>query len=177
MSTKLRLSLFAIVCLSQLIFAGLGIARYEHVLSAGTRYRFETAPVDPLDLFRGRYVQLSFTQERCPLPLPHGEIEDHKAYAVLGVDDRGFAKVTSLVAAPPSKGDYVAVTAYSDYGANEQGTRLSFAFDRFYAEEHRAPELERRYRDQARDSSTAPAYALVRVLDGVAVLEDLRLQD
>lgn len=176
MNPRLRIILFAVTAIAQLLVAGMGIARYEFALQQGTAYRFETAPVDPVDLFRGRYVQLSFAAERSTLPLP-SDTTDGQAYAVLGTDDRGFAKIVDLRATPPSQGDYIRVTAYSDFGPNAEGSRLQFAFDRFYAEESKAPELERRYRDHAANSDAKPAYAVVRVLDGVAVLEDLHIDD
>ena len=36
------------------------IFRSERVLSGGQAFKFKTAPVDPVDAFRGRYIALNF---------------------------------------------------------------------------------------------------------------------
>ena len=176
MSTRLRLGLFVLACATQLAAAGLGIARHERALRLGATYRFEAAPIDPVDLMRGHYVQLSFVAERSSLPLP-ADMQDGQAYALLGVDERGFAKVAALSATPPANGDYVRVTAYSAFRPDAEGSRLQFPFDRFYVEESKAPDLERRYREQTSSPNAKPAYAIVHVLEGLAVLDDLHFED
>ncbi|MGD8863651.1 MAG: GDYXXLXY domain-containing protein [Myxococcales bacterium] len=194
MTTRRTLALFAIVCLAQLALAASGIARHELVLVRGTAYRFETAPVDPVDLFRGRYVRLDFRAARVDLPLPEGHAG--MVYAVLGVDDRGFAHVTELRTTPPERGDYLHVrawtaprplaptrtpgqpplpTADAPNAPVELQTRLELPFTRFYMEESAAPEAERRYREQSTDPDAPPAYAVVYVHDGEAVMQSLEL--
>lgn len=170
MSRNVTLVLFGLLCVAQLAAAGSGIARSELALRRGTPYRFETAPVDPLDLFRGRYVRLDFTAERSELELPAGA-RGH-VYAVLGTDARGFAVVEQLRTSEPEGGDYLRVDASRDFRDGEaRGTRLSFPFDRFFMEESKARAAERLYAERAR--GTRPAYARVRVHAGLAVLEDL----
>src|SRR3546814_13529022 len=43
-------------------------ARSEYVLRNGARYYLRTAPVDPVDAFRGRYVDLQFADIEGALP-------------------------------------------------------------------------------------------------------------
>src|SRR3546814_20471044 len=43
-------------------------ARSEYVLRNGARYYLRTAPVDPVDAFRGRYVALQFADIEVALP-------------------------------------------------------------------------------------------------------------
>ncbi|MDD9938834.1 MAG: GDYXXLXY domain-containing protein [Myxococcales bacterium] len=173
MSPRISLGLFGLLCAVQLFVAGSSIARHELALRRGTPYRFETAPVDPLDLFRGRYVQLRFEAEVVPLPLPDALRGEH-VYAVLSEDARGFARITKLQAEPPTRGDYLHVRAVPSFrGPGEPATLLTLPFDRFYMEESLAPDAERLYRERARGA--APAYAIVRVHEGLPVLEDLHV--
>lgn len=193
MTPRRRFLLLAVVCLAQLALAASGIARHELVLRRGTPYRFETAPVDPVDLFRGRYVQLDFRAATVALPLPPDH--DGRVYAVLGVDDRGFARITELRTTPPSHADYLHVRAWpapqpvallpSDRPpshprpdtSRQAHTRLDLPFGRYYMEESAAKEAERRYLEQQRDPDAPPAYAVVHVHDGEAVMVDLKLAD
>ena len=51
---------FAALALAQLAAPLLQIAKYEAVIAYGAEYKFKTAPVDPPDVLRGRYVALDF---------------------------------------------------------------------------------------------------------------------
>ena len=66
------------------------IYKRESVLHHGRVFKFQTAPVDPVDAFRGRYVALSFQAE-------HRSRERSLSagtplWAVLTEDDNGFAE-------------------------------------------------------------------------------------
>jgi len=66
-----RLIVFVLVAFAQLAVPGSLIWKREHTLRQGNVWKFRTAPVDPVDVFRGRYVALHFeveTQEISPPP-------------------------------------------------------------------------------------------------------------
>lgn len=52
--------LLVLLCVIQLAVPAFMIVRREHALSMGRAFKFRTAPVDPYDAYRGRYVALNF---------------------------------------------------------------------------------------------------------------------
>jgi uncharacterized membrane-anchored protein len=56
MSGRIKIAVLAALSIAQIGAAGWSIARYETILASGTPYKIRTAPVDPADAFRGRYV-------------------------------------------------------------------------------------------------------------------------
>src|SRR3546814_15739493 len=53
-------------------------ARSEYVLRNGARYYLRTAPVDPADAFRGRYVALQFADIEVELPAYRKSVAEGK---------------------------------------------------------------------------------------------------
>ena len=56
---KLLITSFILLCLVQTAVPLSMIARREFTLRNGRVYKFKTAPVDPYDAFRGRFVALA----------------------------------------------------------------------------------------------------------------------
>jgi len=173
--------LFVVVALVQLTVAANHLWRSEWTLRTGKPYKFRTRPVDPYDAFRGRYVALAF--EQCELPW-EGEVPRESFvdswYAVLSEDANGFAKVLRLTPVRPEGGDFLRVKTTSMTISPDKSNfvRYSFSFDRFYMEERKAPKVERIYRDNNRWGGTnRTTYAVVRVRNGVGVIEDLFVGD
>ncbi|MHA7834769.1 MAG: GDYXXLXY domain-containing protein [Algiphilus sp.] len=149
------------------------IQRYQQVVDHGTAYRFRTAPVDPVDPFRGRYVTLQFTAAEVAVPAGTTYPSDQVLYAPITVEANGFA-----VLQPPRRqlpeGDYLRVRIA--HRIDSTRLRLRLPFDRYYLNERLAPEAERLAREAMRAdraTSLAPSWAVVRVLEGEAVLTEL----
>lgn len=160
---NLRLLLFIPLAVVQLTVPGWMINRQEQILHHGREFKFKTAPVDPYDAFRGRYVALLFAVASSS---DHGT--NRKVWVRFDVDDKGFAKIreeseTSLA------GDDVVM-------ATRRGDTLHFPFDRYYMEEHAASKAEAAYRTNSR-SEHQKAYAIVRILNGQAAIEELYIDD
>jgi uncharacterized membrane-anchored protein len=66
-SPRRRLVFWMLVAVQALVPLGL-IGWNEIALARGTEVTLRTVPVDPVDLFRGRYVTLSYEISRLPLP-------------------------------------------------------------------------------------------------------------
>jgi len=169
-SSRIVLALFAAVALLQLAVATSQLWRSEWTLRTGKPYKFKTAPVDPYDAFRGRYVALAFEQREAPWEGGARARRGDSAYAVLSEDADGFARVARLTPERPESGDYFRVK--TGYSSKSNHVSFSFSFDRFYMEERKATEAERVYRENSRNT-----YAVVRVRDGVGVIEDLFVGD
>lgn len=189
MSARLKIAILAALSVAQLGAAGWSIARYETILSSGTLYKIRTAPVDPADAFRGRYVTV---QPSITIPAPIAtETKDlldsvrdgsRTAYAKLAADAEGFAQAAGIVPEEPRSGDYLKIAgAWPTWTPRTEDPNTSdltaytirFSFDRYYMTEAAAPRAQQEY-DQAAARNAAPrAWLTVRVMNGVAVIEGL----
>jgi uncharacterized membrane-anchored protein len=145
----------------------------EMTLRDGQQFRFRTAPVDPYDPFRGRFVALNLDAASVPLPKDMKLKYRQKVLVRLAVDEAGFAYCRDIVSKPTQEGTYLTARVQS---WNKKTVRLQLPFDRYYAEEDLAPEIERAYRAHSRRSKQE-AFITVRVRDGHGVLEELYIAD
>lgn len=166
---------FALLALAAVLQWALPVSlavQSERTLREGTRYYLRTAPVDPVDAFRGRYVALSFEGLRVAAPAGAGLQAGDRVCVPLTTGPDRFVRFGAPQREPPTQGDYlVARIAWIDAA---QVATLRLPFDRYYLEERAAPAAERAYRDAHRASAErSDAYVSVRVRDGHAVLEEL----
>ncbi|MFO7818832.1 MAG: GDYXXLXY domain-containing protein [Halanaerobacter sp.] len=173
MHQKFIIGLFILLAVIQLAVPGVMIAKRELTLKNGEEFKFITAPVDPYDAFRGRYVSLNFSQSQIPLSQDL-EIERNQwVYAHLKKDKAGFAKIHKITLDPPAKEDYLKVKVrYIDKRREE--VNLELPFDRYYLEEDVAKVAEKYYQQLSRREEIA-SYVVVRVDSGFGVLEELYL--
>lgn len=166
-----RLLLFAVVALAQLGVPAGAVWMRSQTLSKGRLWKFRTAPVDPIDAVRGRYVALAFAAEKVPQAeaLPPRSA----AYAFLKEGSDGFAVVDHL-SNTSGHGDNVIKVEPGSWWKGEQ--HVSFPFDRFWVTEKIAPAAERAYAAGTRPEKEN-AYVTVRVHDGDAALEQLYIDD
>ncbi|MBI2424815.1 MAG: GDYXXLXY domain-containing protein [Candidatus Hydrogenedentes bacterium] len=169
-----RWALFAVMAVAQLAVPFSMIYQREQILSQGAPYKFRCGPVDPYDAFRGRYVALTLLDTT----LEHWKGEpfngDRPVYALLGLDEQGFAKIADVRYTKPGSGDYLRVTAYA-FGGDDISLQVTLPFDRYYMDEFQAPAAEIAYRNEAR--SEEGAHVVVRVRKGEGVIEGLYLGD
>lgn len=167
--TRLSAGLLGLAVFAQLAVPAWMIAERERVLRHGEVFKFRTAPVDPYDAFRGRYVALRFEESSVPA-MPGLEIVGGMRLCVAvtnGAD--GFARYGAATREPPATGAWIRVKAW--YSTRDR-IQLQPPTDRFYMNEDDAPDAEAAYRDSSRVSNRT-AYAQMRVLGGNAAIEDL----
>ena len=161
-----------LICLQIIVPVSMIIKR-ESTLKNGVAFRFKTAPVDPYDAFRGRYVALRVEINKVSKPegvdLKYGQ----KVFAQLAVDENGLAKVSGISLERPKDPAYL--TATVAYPTGDDVT-LNLPIDRYYMEEKAAPRAEQVYREHSRRDKQ-DAYVIVRVMDGFAVVEGLYVGD
>jgi uncharacterized membrane-anchored protein len=145
--------------------------RSELTLRDGTRYYLRTAPVDPADPFRGRYVTLSFAGAQAAVASADGLRHGDRVYVPIRTGGDRYAVFGTASRAPPADGDYLVAQVDSFVAPGTVTLRLPF--DRYYLDERAAPAAERAYRDANRRDSTHEAYVSIRVRDGHAALEEL----
>jgi len=172
MNKLLGLALALLFLLQMAVPAGM-IAGRELTLRKGEPFRFRTAPVDPYDPFRGRFVALNLEAARAPRPNGVELKYRQKVFALLAVDEAGFAYCSGIVVERPTEGDYLSARIAS---FDKEQVRLQLPFDRYYAEEQLAPEIERAYRANSRRDEQ-DAFIAVRVRQGRGVLEELYIGD
>ena len=174
---------------------GFMIIRREMALSNGVVCRFLTAPVDPYDAFRGRYVALDIAEANsrlCDREYARGQ----RIYAVIGEGTNGYSVIERLTPRPEE--DAVRIQTRVSYcqkdyrqlpaGTNDAArtwhekhvptgqyrVHFSLPFERFYMDEKLAPEAEKAYLDASR-RGRQEGVVVVRVWRGLGVIEDLEL--
>lgn len=172
---KRNARIFIAVAVAQLVLLSWGVITRERVLRQGEVFLFRTAPVDPRDPFRGEYVRLDFAAERGRWVFPDSlDRSTTRLHAVLAKDTAGHAQITHLRTTPPADGAYITVRPNQWQGKVVYGVDLPL--DRYYLKEGEGPRTEDllagRF-DDDRPEEPLPAVAVVRVLNGRAVLEDL----
>lgn len=131
---RLRIVIFIFVALLQLgVPAMLAWGRIQ-TLAHGRVWKFKTAPVDPEDIVRGRYVALRFAAATI---LSHDEAYQKSAAGtkvsfVLKEDADGFAKI-ERISEKPLSGDNVIIGEISYFLDEEEG--VIFPFNRFWVTE------------------------------------------
>lgn len=165
--SKLRLIIFLVVALAQISVPASMIWKRQRTLREGRLWKFRTAPVDPVDAIRGRYLALRFEAEEFPRskPLEYWET----VYVRLKEDANGFAVVDEVSEA--STGDEDTIRADSR-GYYEGKQRVRFSFDRLWVTEASAVAAEKAYAEHSRREKI-DAYVTVRVFNGDAGIEEL----
>ncbi len=177
---KLYLSAFVLLALTQLFVPYKMIADREDVIAHGVPYKFRSAPVDPNDPFRGKYITLRFDDKITVFPTTHAWERESKLYVLLAKDADGFATIKRVSAQQPDANlDYV--EAKVDYVTNiaenkKQTLHINYPFNRFYMEESKAEMAEGAYNESLADSNNI-TYALVYVKKGKSVLTDVLIND
>ncbi len=174
---KIGWLVFALMVVAQLYVPGKMIFYKEEVLAEGKAYKFKTAPVDPADPFRGKYVRLAFTANEFTDPEDREWQSNDNVYLSLGTDDQGFAMITGGSSEQPENtDDYLMATVAWATDTMPTKVRVLYPFDRLYMEESKAKRAEELYWDASGDSSMV-AYALVYIKDGEAVLDNVFIND
>lgn len=166
---------FVIVAILQLAVPAKMILDKENILSLGVPYKFRTAPIDPYDPFRGKYITLSFDANQFEVPNDSLWHAGDVVYVHLGKDKDGFAKIKDITRQPPADGNIDYVKAMIRYAYDERVT-IDYTFNHFYMEESKAEDAENTYRSLQFDTAQV-VYALVNVRKGEAVLKDVKVND
>lgn len=169
------LLIFILVALLQLAAPLKMIYDKETVMSTGTEYKFRTAPIDPYDPFRGKYIILSFDANNFEVNNDTLWHQDDNIYVLLGVDSAGFARIVNVMKQEPLNDTPDYVKAKVQYAYDNKVT-IEYDFNKFYMEEGKAQKAEDLYRkanSRWNNDTLQEAYALVSVKKGDAVIKDV----
>ena len=170
--SMLRILIFGAVALAQLAVPAALVWQREQTLNHGRVWKFRTAPVDPVDVIRGRYIALRFAAEEFTSPSKF-EAGDNSVYGVLKEGTDGFAEIDHLTTETVRTDDAVPVDSVRWYNGKQQ---VRFPFNKFWVAEADAAAAEHAYvENNRRDNQNA--YVTVRVRDGDAALDQLYIDN
>lgn len=167
-----QIMIIALVC-AQLAVPSMIIAEQENILKKGEAVVFKTAPVDPYDIFRGRYVALRFDEDSVEVRDDKLFREGQDVYLVYENDNQGYAKI---VEARPYKPMHQRFIKSKCSYVSDNTLHYNLPFDRYYMNEDKAYRAEQIYRENARDEDLN-GYIVVRVLNGKALIEAFYVDD
>jgi uncharacterized membrane-anchored protein len=167
---KLPILIFVLVALAQLSVPAVMAWNRVQTLAHGRVWKFKTAPIDPEDAVRGRYVRLSYDVDRFTgnEKFPSGDT----IYAVLKENAEGFAEVDRLTNKSGSGDNFVKVESW--WGSDRQN--IAFPFNQYWVTERDAPAAEKAYAENSRRGQQN-AFVTVRVRNGDAALEQLYIDN
>jgi uncharacterized membrane-anchored protein len=163
-----RLVVLLMVALAQLAVPASLIWKREQTLRHGSVWKLRTAPVDPVDAFRGRYLVLEFEIETHEIPAAPTVTYGDTVFVTLKNNEEGFAEIDQVTTVRPSTDDYIT--------AQSNGKMVSLPFDKYWVTERDAPAAEEAYRAQNRRDKKN-AFVTIRVLRGDAAMEQLFLDN
>jgi hypothetical protein len=172
----LRTIAFAFVMILYLWFPWNLIHQQERILREGTQIRLQLQPVDPYDIFRGRYIQLFYGnwevayQERPVVAEP--------VYLRFRTDTLGFQQPDRIDATPPAGEPYLtARVLYIDEEKQTAQIEPPETLLYYYMNDEIAPLAEQYFRElnTLRPDQPEQAYAQVRLLKGEARIEQVFL--
>ncbi len=167
----LRIAIFILVALAQLSVPALMAWGRMQTLARGRVWKFKTAPVDPEDVVRGRYVRLRFLAEDFTQPEKFESADP--VYAVLKETSDGFAEIDHTSTVPVSGDNVIKV----EPGGNWDGRQhIVIPFTQFWITEESAPEAEKAYLENSRRGKEN-AFVTVRVRNSDAALEQLYIDN
>ncbi len=181
-NNSILLSVFVLIALVQLYVPAKMIKDHENVLKNGIEMKFRTAPVDPSDPFRGKYITLRYSDNTIKLNEEEEWVRGEEVFVYFENDDEGFAKIKLVSKVESEEGKNYLKTKVSSFSQNRLS--VDFPFDRFYMEETKASEAEKLYNEsqiiRANEShlnqsadKRLPTYALVNILKGRVVLHNV----
>jgi uncharacterized membrane-anchored protein len=176
---KFILPIFILLVLVQWLVPGEIIWKKERILLTGKEFKFETEPVDPSNPFMGRYIRLNFKADEFrydnSLDLRYGQ----EVFVELKKNPSGFAEIKNVsIKQPPADRDYVKaeVSSIANGEKSQDLVYIRYPFLEYYMDEFKAQRAEELYRSANRDS-IRKSFAIVKVLNGYAVIKDVIIND
>jgi uncharacterized membrane-anchored protein len=173
---KLSVFFFILVALAQLYVPAKMIFDREDVLETGIEYKFRTAPIDPNDPFRGKYITLNYVDNTYLVRDNGSWVDGESVFVTLLNDKDGFAFIGAVSKEKPSESQNFLKTKMRMIHPNDFDSRIKllieYPFDRYYMGEFKANDAERAYNKSLQDT-TRITYALVMIKNGEAVLKDV----
>lgn len=177
----LLLAVFVVMAIAQWLIPVNMITHQNDVLNTGKLFKFKTAPVDPYDAFRGKYINLNFEQNFIKTKNYKKFNSKDEVYITL-IDSVGYAKINEISKAKPKNGHFIKTKVNYienfDINNNKNNPRIyvELPFNRFYMNEYDAQNAETVYAESSANEKYK-TYALVAIKNGDAALKDVMIND
>lgn len=145
------------------------IMNKENTIQDGTLYKFEANPYIPSDIYQGVDIYLNLKEATVNVENAYDWQSGDHIYVSLSMDSTGFAQVNSLHKEKPTSGDFVSAIVSYSYNDSLQQAVINYPFSTYYLRDSEA--TEQILKEQG--DTTLPAYIVVNVLNGDAVVTDL----
>lgn len=176
MPIRKALPLLVVMLLVQWLVPAMSIIENNRVLREGVAVRFRTAPIDPHDPFRGEYVILSFAMEEEGLPQDAATPwkDGEPAHALLELRD-GEAVFNGLQRGVPPAGTLHVrcMVDLREWMPDSAQVYVDLPFDRYYVQQGHGRRTEELMGWRSDADSLPASFAVVRLLNGRGVVEDL----
>lgn len=173
---KLSVFFFILVALAQLYVPAKMIFDREDVLETGTEYKFRTAPIDPNDPFRGKYITLNYVDNNYLVKDDGSWVDGESVFVTLLNDKDGFAFIGAVSKVKPSNSQDFLKAKMRLINPDDFDSKIKlmieYPFDRYYMGEFKANDAERAYNKSLQDTMRI-TYALVMIKNGDSVLKDV----
>jgi uncharacterized membrane-anchored protein len=171
MKTKILIAAFIVIALIQLLVPGRMILHYEKILETGKKYKFNIAPIDPSDPFRGKYLAISVREHHFAVDSINDWKKGEEIYVSINTNTPdSMAVISNISRLKPGTGtDFIVARVGYVYNKIMD---IEYPFDRYYMDESVIPEatviLAKAWSD-----TTQMSYIVVNAVDGKAVLNDI----
>ena len=164
--------LFGLLILAQLLVPLQMIFEQENIIKTGKIFKFKTAPVDPSDPLRGKYIYLSFSSNTIIVKNSKNWKINQTLFATIITNKNGFAEIKAVSKKEPANQlDYLKLKInYINVAENK--ISLNFPFDKLYMNEYKALNAEDAYR-QSNQKIQNNSCAVVAIKQGKSVLIDV----
>ncbi|GAA4844393.1 GDYXXLXY domain-containing protein [Algivirga pacifica] len=160
---------FAIMVIVQIAVPAQMILKKEGIIFSGKVYKFRTAPVDPYDPFRGKYITLNFRDAEVPVSDPTVWERGMEVYLTLQEDAEGFAIPKDMTAYEPSVPEDYIKAEIAWFTHDSSAVRIHYPFRKYFMEESKALKAEKMYRES--NAGKHQVYASVGIKEGDYVLK------
>ena len=183
MKNNIKLSLFIILVVLQLLIPAQMILSRELALRYGQEYKFRVEPADPYDPFSGRYLHINVKDSKVTVGDDREYYSNQVIYVLIENDIDGFARFSGVSQTAPQSGAYIKTKVlYSNYEdftgfQDKQTIHFQVPFDRYYMPENDAPEAEKLYNEKIAGNNNKEVFVTVKLHRGTAVLDKLYIGD
>ena len=151
------------------------IFNQEDIINTGTKLKFQTAPIDSYDAFKGKYITVHFKESEITVINAKKYSSGETIFATISATENGFAKVIFSSKSKPENTDFY-LKLKVGFSINYDKIAINLPFDRFYMNENIASKAEKNYRESSINKKNE-TYALVAIKNGEAVIKDVRINE
>lgn len=175
-SQKIILIIFLCVVIAQILAPTKMIFDQENTIKKGKAYKFLTAPIDPNDPFRGKYIRMNY--EINSFKTKDSIWERNQEIFVYLKDSLGFAIIETVSKEKINIPNHFVKAKTGWYYKNSKELTFTLPFDRFYMEESKAKPAEDLVRkNRVEHLKENRTYALVYINEDKYVLDNVFIND